>query len=212
MLSKFFTALTTAAVLAGSAGVANAGVTFVGYNTGVPVGEKLLTSFSTSAGLVPGYTGMLVSGTLTNHYQDPAYSATLRDPGQYLAVSTTQYATYTLPSTETVSIYIGSLDSSNKISFLTTGGTVSYTGSKLQALTTAKDNGDATSPLTNGWFTFTFTKPVESVTFTSGIPSIEVADIAAAVVPEPASWAMMVLGLGLVGFAMRRRNVLAAAI
>jgi PEP-CTERM motif len=64
---------------------------------------------------------------------------------------------------------------------------------------------------------FTFTaingQSIESVTLTglsglsiSSVTTVRIGPIEATAVPEPASWAMMLLGFGAVGFAARRRK------
>ena len=45
-----------------------------------------------------------------------------------------------------------------------------------------------------------------------GNGQLTISPVAAAAVPEPASWGMMILGLGGVGFAMRRRQTVATKI
>ncbi|QXQ08680.1 PEPxxWA-CTERM sorting domain-containing protein [Sphingosinicellaceae bacterium] len=47
--------------------------------------------------------------------------------------------------------------------------------------------------------------------FTAGLPS-QFLTFEVAGVPEPATWAMLIIGFGLVGSAMRRRPVVAAAV
>jgi hypothetical protein len=113
---------------------------------------------------------------------------------------------------ESISVYIGSLDSYNTIVFFDGATQVaSYTGTQLTSLTTAVDNqaqvGQANSSLSNGRFYFTFSSPVTSIEFVSSSNSFEIAQVAdiATGVPEPSSWAMMLIGFAGLGFAGYRR-------
>ena len=57
----------------------------------------------------------------------------------------------------------------------------------------------------SGFFLFNFTQPTTSITL--GIPASSNAVLyATGAVPEPATWAMMLLGFAGIGFAMRRRR------
>jgi hypothetical protein len=67
----------------------------------------------------------------------------------------------------------------------------------------------------SGWqsekFMFTASNTSEVLTFLSlgtpsGLPPMALIDNVSLTVPEPASWAMMILGFGAIGFAMRRRT------
>jgi len=67
----------------------------------------------------------------------------------------------------------------------------------------------------SGWqtekFTFTASDTSEVLTFLSlgtpnGLPPMALIDNVSLTVPEPASWAMMILGFGAIGYAMRRRT------
>jgi hypothetical protein len=72
----------------------------------------------------------------------------------------------------------------------------------------------------SGWqqvsMNFTATSTSQLLTFLSigtpeGEPPMALLDGVSLSVPEPASWAMMILGFGAIGFAMRRRHSLATA-
>ena len=105
-----------------------------------------------------------------------------------------------------LSFYLGSLDDYNTISFYS-GATLigSYTGDQLTIPDPA--DGDQASGNTNRRYFFTFgaADNVNRVVFNTTLPAFEFDDIAAAVsgVPEPSTWAMMILGFGLVGFMLR---------
>jgi len=173
-------------------------VTFVGYDTSLPAGETLITDFSNSAAANLSGDGLFETGSYS-FSAAPAFSASTRDPNQYLSLQTGQSETVSFAPMDTVSIYVGSLDSYNSISF-SNGET--FTGGQLAALTGAVDDGDQQSSSSNGRFIFNFSAPVTSVTLSSSNIAFEVADIAGGV-PEPAAWAMMLLGIGAVGAAMR---------
>ena len=105
-----------------------------------------------------------------------------------------------------VNIYVGSLDSYNTISFGGPGA-VSYTGDQLALATGAIDNGDQQSGSSNGLFEFSFDAPVTSVTFSSGVNALEVAGVSvSSAVPEPSTWAMMLLGFAGLGYAAYRKT------
>jgi hypothetical protein len=204
MTGKHFRKRALAAVTVGAlimvTSAANAAlVTFTGYGA-TPANETLITNFSSDAGLTGSY--LLETGT-TGDYAAPAISAIWRDPNQYLAVEGGDAVTLKLgKSYHDVSIYIGSLDSYNGLSF--SNGS-SFTGGALATLTGATDNGDQQSSSSNGLLTFEFATAVDSVKFTSGTNAFEVASVSAAV-PEVSTWAMMLLGFAGLGFVAHRRT------
>ena len=115
-------------------------------------------------------------------------------------------------SITSLSFYLGSLDEYNTISFFNGAALVgSFTGSQLTIPNPA--NGDQTAGDTNRRYFFTFgaADNVNRVVFNTTQPAFEFDNIAAAIsgVPEPSTWAMMILGFGLVGFSLRnnRRRV-----
>lgn len=198
-------ALLSAAALAAAQGAQ--ALTFVSYGTALPTGETLVTDFSTGANLSGG---TLISGSKSGVNAAPAYSATPTfDTAQYLAVLGGQSATLTFAATREVSVYVGSLDDYNTLSFGGAGG-ATYTGAQLGAVSGAHD-GNQTAPNTNGRFIFDFSAPVTSATFASSTNAFEIANVASGStmpggpggVPEPASWALMLVGFGTAGAALR---------
>lgn len=110
----------------------------------------------------------------------------------------------------------GSVDTFNVLSFLDSAGSTIYsiTGSQLLG---ANATGDQTSATTNPLVTFTFTGADQNVAAmrltSSGNPndfSFEIDNLAISPVPEPATWGMMMLGLGMAGVSLRRRRSVAA--
>jgi hypothetical protein len=126
------------------------------------------------------------------------------DTGNYLSIEGGHSETLDIaPGIKFLTMYIGSIDTFNTLSFAVTGGPpVVLTGANL-ALYSGGDNGSQPSANTNGLFTFLFNAPVTSVTFSSTTNSFEIASIGAAPTPEPASWALLIFGVGLAGGMLR---------
>lgn len=213
-----------ALAIAAAASSADAAVTFVGYQTALNADEGLVTSFEGGPGLggvtfgLPGYslsgTGLLWTGSTASVSAAPAFSASTWDPTQYLSVRKGQSVTLDTPLLSAISFYVGSLDTWNSFKFtLANGATETVTGAILGALPGMDANGSQTAFTTNGRLTFNFDSEITGVTFASSGDSLEISDIGAAlaVVPEPASWAMMIVGFAGVGALMRRRREMVLA-
>lgn len=104
------------------------------------------------------------------------------------------------------SLDIGSVDAVNVLTLNFVGGTTQvFTGSDL----VANPNGNQQADATNGRFRFSLAAGdprIASLTFASGANSFEVDRLAVAGIPEPATWAMMIGGFGVIGAAARRRS------
>jgi hypothetical protein len=193
-----------------AAGAADAAtITFASYQTALNPGETLVTNFDSPASIASGFTLTGNAALLTGSSSDgaaPAFSDTLRDPTQYLSIEGGQQEVLSTPSLKEISFYVGSLDSYNSLTFsFVGGGTQTFSGSDLAAAVTQADNGDQQALNTNGRYTFTFDKAVDGVTLASGQNSFEVSNIGAAV-PEPTTWAMMLVGFGGLGGMLRNRR------
>ena len=205
-------AVASAFLIAGAAS-ATTTVTFQGYQYALPSDEVLFTDFS--SGLPSNASG---NATLevgkTTYSQAPALSATKKVTGQYLAVGYKQTETFAFNSgiyskgIDQISFYVGSLDAKNDFSF--SNGTF-YWGTTIASDTGAQASGNQSSSYANGLLTFKFSAPVTSVVLNSQVPSLEVAEIGVARVPEPSSWALMIAGIGMVGGALRARRSRAVA-
>ncbi|GGB35672.1 hypothetical protein GCM10011380_26300 [Sphingomonas metalli] len=148
-----------------------------------------------------------VSGMGANPYPAPA-------DNHYLAVKSNEVATIAsiaggITGYQSISIYMGSIDAGNTVQLLGAGGKVlmSYTGSQLADPAAA--NGSQTLPATNRAFTFTAGQGevLTGLRLTSSVNSLEIDNVRfTGAVPEPTTWAMMLVGFGLVGAGMRYRS------
>ncbi|SIO13329.1 PEP-CTERM protein-sorting domain-containing protein [Parasphingorhabdus marina DSM 22363] len=102
-----------------------------------------------------------------------------------------------------VSFDWGSVDTYNTLNIFTTSGNFTVTGNDLPPA-----NGNRIDQGTNFRFTATFDAPtfLQSLEFASSSNSFEFDNVGIAAVPEPATWAFMILGFGAIGGAMRRQR------
>jgi hypothetical protein len=186
-------------------------VTVSGGNV-VPAGMQVIENFDNP--IAPGFSfvqdgpGSYVrSGALG---LDPSVSAP--PPGDL-----TNYETVTSGSTATLtsdrllrslSFYMGSPDSFNWVEFIGPGYDWTLQGSQLFNPPTAF-GGDQSIGRT---VSFDFGPArVNKVIFGSNGNSFEFDTLSAVAVPEPSTWAMMLVGLGGLGGVLRRRNAVARA-
>jgi len=102
----------------------------------------------------------------------------------------------------------GSIDDYNTLTVVSTLGSVTFVPGSSSFPNLA--NGDQAAPGTNGRFTVFGSSQGErfvSMTLESSSNSFEIDNLATGVIPEPATWAMLITGFGLVGAAMRRKRL-----
>ncbi len=207
-MRTFIMAALAATAIATSAGA----LTTVTSNPGPDntAGQTVLYNFNGAApaGLTGNYS--ITTGTAAQ-----LAAAPLGDMTNYLVVPGT---TGQLPGSATLnlasalgnlSFYWGSIDSFNTVSFFSgangTGTNLGTFGGT--SIAGAPANGNQTDPANNRRVFFNFGgSTAQSIVFTSSQRAFELDDIATAAVPEPAIWATLLTGFGMVGFAMRRRN------
>ena len=190
---------------------------------GAALGESIIDSFST--GMV-GPAGIVYSGSYS---VDALAIGGIRAPpaGDTTAYFATPGSTQPTPGVakidfsgyigahnpfNSLSFYWGSIDSYNTLEVLDNVGNVIKT---LVGNDISPANGDQSLPATNRrlFLTFAPTDNFAALRFTSTSRAFEIDDIAASygsgtgnTVPEPASWAMLITGFALVGFASRRKR------
>lgn len=190
---------------------------------GAALGEAIIDSFST--GMV-GPAGIVYSGSYTVDALDvsgirapPAGDATayFATPGSASPTPGTAKIDFSgfisaNSALSSLSFYWGSIDSYNTLEVLNNMGTVIAT---LVGNDISPANGDQSLPATNRrlFLTFAPTDNFAALRLTSTSRAFEIDDIAASfgdgnpgTVPEPASWAMLITGFALVGFASRRQR------
>ena len=165
----------------------------------------MVNAFDTAAGLI-GANFQIKTPPADSAGAPPANSMPAGTP--YLAVQGGGSATFNfLAPVSAFQFDWGSIDSYNTLSFFSSlGGDVVIPGSDF---TNTPANGNQVAAGTNGLFTVTGAagEVFTSVTFASSQNSFEVDNLAAvSAVPEPATWAMMLIGFGAIGVSMRRRR------
>lgn len=180
-------------------------------------GESVLVDFN---GALPS--GYMLSG-------DFAFATDTSTAAAMPAGSTSRYlytssnvgsgiATLSTPDLDRVSFYWGSIDDFNSVDILGAGGATIFTLSGGM-IPPADGNQIASNTNQRVFFTAGMGEVISGLRFRSTGVAFEVDDVAGtltdagggggAVVPEPAAWALMILGFGLVGASRRRARMVA---
>jgi len=169
-------------------------------------GESRVVTFD--AANAPGFTWAGAPATRATSLSGTA-AAPAGVTNRFGFVSTAQgqpaSATLRTPALRSISLYWGSVDGHNRVTLLGRNSQVLgiFTGNQL--------------PIQNGsWWAANANRRVgfvaeagtwiHAIRLDAGGIAFEFDDIAANAVPEPASWAMLMAGFGLVGAAVRRRE------
>lgn len=167
-------------------------------------GQNVIEDFDD--GSYPGLSGGVVQSGSNANGADPNPPGVVppNNGDPYLTVLGGTSATYTFASPlSAFGFDYGSIDTYNSLELLfDTGPSEVYTGAQLAG---PPANGDQSSLATNGRVAIS-TGDGRSFTgfrLSSTQNSFEIDNIAA--VPEPSTWAFMLVGFGAVGYAMRRR-------
>jgi len=214
VLSKFVLA---AIALGALTTTASAAVNLVGEaglstNPGPGLGETMVWNFDTGITAIEDTTHFSFSGSV---FASPVVNVAAAPAGDTTAFGAALVGTDATFQAKpdifltSLSIDLGSLDAQNRLYFYS-GSTLvdTFTGTQLAAALTGVANGNQVSDKTNGRFYFTFGSgdDINKLVFSATTkPSFEFDNIAAtwSAVPEPATWTMLILGFGFVGFMMR---------
>ena len=191
---RYFLAAAAAIAISGPA-MASHTVTLSG--TTAPAGYTVFQDFNS----MPAGTALGPNAFVSANSQDGVSARPTGSVGNYATVLGNGSATFVLPTAAyAFGFLLGSLDSYNTltINFLD-GGSATYTGS---AITEGQGS--------EGYLTLDYTalnRRVTSAMFSSTQNSFEFDDLSfSGAVPEPSTWALFILGFGLVGGAMRKRT------
>jgi hypothetical protein len=204
-------AFAVVALAASFSGTANATISISSITPGTnPYSGPTPTDHWDSVATTPVTSGggVITTGTTPGLYAQPYGSA-----GNYFSVgpSTSSPGVIDLTSFGDIfnlSLLWGSVDSYNTLYFLDSSFNIlaSFGGNSIFN----PANGNQTDPNTNPVVSFLLNGGDESAFAYLGMTSeqnaFEIDDIAINGVPEPATWGMMLLGFGAIGFAMRRRK------
>lgn len=191
-----------------SGGTVNTTTALSLVSDGTSANSGLFNGATQIATIDPTSGAVFSAGTnLTNVYLTPSGTV-----GNYLAagpngggIAGPVTLAFTNPSVTALSFLWGSPDSFNGLTITTTTGTYTFdTG--LLGLDGSGNNADTTDVE----FIAQAGSDITSVTFSSGQDAFEASNFAVSGVPEPATWAMMVLGFLGVGFVAYRRKDKAA--
>jgi hypothetical protein len=175
-------------------------------------GVDITGNFRLATGTAPGQAAPL--GNATQYLSVPNVDL---DPPPGGNIATVDFRGFIHPSAVTsLSIYWGSIDTYNTITLLDAGLNpfASFTGTDIFALAgiMSPPFGSTTNPVANRRVTFTLGagETLGGIQLNSTQFAFETDDWVFGVVPEPATWAMLILGFGLIGASLRRRKTVAA--
>jgi opacity protein-like surface antigen len=206
-------AAAAAAFAAPAAAAVNVSVVSFGDPDLLPADQVLVADFNDAgdpeAVLAYGYDLDLQGATVGVNEGGSGYSGTLpNNPTHYLTVPGGARAILTsLNGMRAFSLYMGSPDTYNSIRFIGDGFDTTLTSGQLSGGNTSQQWS---------WgarvnFDFGGAK-VNQIVLSSTQNSFEADNFAVAGVPEPATWAMMIMGFGAIGAMVRRRQVAMARI
>jgi hypothetical protein len=202
--------LATAALVAAPASAATPIVTLsaVGDPNTLPDGQVLIANFNNAAtptAVLPDFTLTLNGATVGVSEGQGGYSGTLpNNPTHYLTVPGNASATLSsVKGLKSFSFYMGSPDSYNSVQFIGAGYNHILNGGQF----TGGNTNQSWSWGTRINFDFGGAV-VNQVILRSSSNSFEVDNFAGSIaaVPEPTTWAMMIMGFGAVGAVIRRRR------
>jgi hypothetical protein len=184
--------------------------TVINFNSGDVAAEaksKGLTA--TTTGMARSFSGTMwnVDGSGNDFYRpEPSDSTNYFGVGRNSSLTLTSAV-----ALSNVSVFLGSLDNYNVVTFLGRTGDVlqSFTGRDIFGAPLAFPGGTSTETNRRVTFSATGNTQIFGVGFSNdaNLGSFEFDNVAlTAAVPEPATWAMMLLGFGMIGAASRYRR------
>jgi hypothetical protein len=200
-----------AGMMAVAVGVPASAATMVSFNGGsgaLPANATIVEDFESFAPGTPGAAigpnAYVYNDSVGSQSARPAFGST----GNFATVLTGGSYSIDFGPTTAFSFVLGSLDTYNTLTLKYENGTSqAYIGGQI-INDLSFPSGNQISGETNGVVTYSVaTGPrIVGAVFQSSQNSFEVDNLAVGAVPEPAAWAMMIGGFGLIGAVSRRRN------
>lgn len=206
-----FIGLAAAAILTSTAASAAVVNVTVGGNTLAGEGQVsslAANTYNFNAGPAPFSSTSPAGNLLFTGSADGQNATPFGDTSQYVSVGTSatpQSATLLVSSfANYIGLYWGSIDTYNNILITYTDSTSDSVSSLSYGLL-SPSNGD--QGLNGSKYVNIFTdRAIQSITFSSTSKAFEFDNVSVAAVPEPSTWAMMILGFLGVGFVAYRRK------
>lgn len=183
-------------------------VSFAGGSGALPAGTTVVQDFESLAAGTPGAAigpnAFVYSDSISGASARPAFGSS----GNFATVLTGGSYTINFAATDVLAFVLGSLDTYNGLTLrYEDGSSQLYSGGQI-INDLSFPSGNQISGETNGVVKYTVLNGprLTGATFNSSANSFEFDNIATAAVPEPATWALMIGGFGMVGFGLRRRR------
>lgn len=202
-MKRFMIAAAGAALFATAPAQAAVVVNFTPAGTPPSPGYSIINTFDNLSGVTVNAGQVKILTGNSGQGAQPAFGS----DGSYLSVLGGGSATINFASSVSGFQFAwGSLDAYNK---LTVTDTANNSYVYIPGGFTSGSNGNQVNAGTNGLFQATGTDGTRftSIKLESTGNSFEIDNLAAAV-PEPSTWALMIVGFGMVGGAMRRRTAM----
>lgn len=205
---KYAMTIAASLLLAASANAVTVTST-TGPDSGPAAGETVLFDFNSATPELSGNYA-LVTGN------GSGYAAPLGDATQFLVVpgnGGSGTATLDLSSVgpiKSFSFYWGSIDTYNYVDLFNASGFYQRIGGSMLPPANGAQGDAATNRRV--FFTLGAGESLTSINFVSDGVAFEIDDFAVGAVPEPQSWALMLIGFGFVGMAARRKSRPAAVV
>lgn len=225
-MRRFFTMAASIFAFAAPAHAATfAGTTPGPDSTPIPGTELLRIDFEAPNSLLSEIQGLSGNGQIVSGFLTNVYAAPFGDTTKYLSVpvrgssgtAVLDLTGYDFDGTvDGFSFYWGSIDKYNALKIVSSAGTLNFAFNGVNPNPPPADGSQMTSSNNRRvFFSLAPGETLDRLEFTSNGYAFEVDDIVftgTSAVPEPAAWAMMIGGFGLVGGAMRRRRSTAATV
>ena len=184
-------------------------VSFAGGSGALPANVTTIQDFEALAGGTPGAAigpnAFVYDNSVGGASARPAFGSS----GNFATVLTNGSYTISFGATDVFAFVLGSLDTYNGLTLkYEDGSSQLYAGGQI-INDLSFPSGNQISGETNGVVAYRVTSGprLTGAVFTSSANSFEFDNLSVAAVPEPATWALMIGGFGMVGGAMRRRKV-----